>query len=339
MNGQTTICAVCRNVAELAPKLFDGARYNCICCGEFAIIGSAQTVLADPKTTFWNAVRRAGLSHKLATNQLPINKGLLIQAISDDDLRAFEQRGLSLPTPSRQVDNLILWIGKSQRLSGGKVNDFSLKTVAIIGSESIENATEWLSYLKKEDLVQFREYLGWANSLNGLSIQLTLKGWRRWEEIQKGAESLRTGFVALDFKDKDANRFINEIVRPRLRDALSVDVVRGDDSSSNRAGVIDSIMREMIAESNFVLAEISKGNIGAHWEAGYAEGLGKPVIYLYEKAIAGDKLQMPHFDVRNLTSIVWDKDDPEACIPQLIATIKNSLRQRGQLPPTPPATP
>ena len=48
------------------------------------------------------------------------------------------------------------------------------------------------------------------------------------------------------------------------------------------AGVIDNIMRMRIKEARFVIADLTHDNNGAYWEAGYAEGLGKPVIYICE---------------------------------------------------------
>jgi len=47
-----------------------------------------------------------------------------------------------------------------------------------------------------------------------------------------------------------------------------------------KAGLIDDQLRVEIRQSKFLLAELTESNSGAYWEAGYAEGLGKPVIYL-----------------------------------------------------------
>ncbi len=38
-----------------------------------------------------------------------------------------------------------------------------------------------------------------------------------------------------------------------------------------------------IRDAKFVIADLTHGNDGAYWEAGYAEGLGKPVAYICEK--------------------------------------------------------
>jgi nucleoside 2-deoxyribosyltransferase len=42
---------------------------------------------------------------------------------------------------------------------------------------------------------------------------------------------------------------------------------------------IDDQMRVALRTSRFVVADLTRGNRGAYWEAGFAEGLGRPVIY------------------------------------------------------------
>ena len=50
-----------------------------------------------------------------------------------------------------------------------------------------------------------------------------------------------------------------------------------------KAGIIDEIMRTTIKQSKFVIADLTHDNNGAYWEAGYAEGIGIPVIYICER--------------------------------------------------------
>ena len=59
------------------------------------------------------------------------------------------------------------------------------------------------------------------------------------------------------------------------------DLVRLDEDP--QAGSIDERLRVEIRKSRFLVADLTHGNPGAYWEAGFAEGLGKPVIYTCEK--------------------------------------------------------
>lgn len=65
--------------------------------------------------------------------------------------------------------------------------------------------------------------------------------------------------------------------------------------------------------------EKNPNNEGAYWEAGFAEGLGKPVIYTCENGFK------PHFDVDHNLRIEWDKDNLHKSIEDIKATIRATL--------------
>jgi nucleoside 2-deoxyribosyltransferase len=90
-----------------------------------------------------------------------------------------------------------------------------------------------------------------------------------------------------------------------------------------RAGIIDNIMREQIRDAAFLVADLTHDNYGAYWEAGYAEGLGKPVIYLCEKSKF--KAAPPHFDTNHCTTVLWQSDEIEEFKKAIVATLRRSL--------------
>ncbi|HEX2814332.1 MAG TPA: hypothetical protein VHO04_16755 [Sphingopyxis sp.] len=91
----------------------------------------------------------------------------------------------------------------------------------------------------------------------------------------------------------------------------------------SKAGIIDNLMRIQIRDSAFVLADLTHENAGAYWEAGYAEGLGKPVLYICEKAKFDERKS--HFDTNHCTTVLWENDNPSNFTQDLIATLKRSL--------------
>ena len=90
-----------------------------------------------------------------------------------------------------------------------------------------------------------------------------------------------------------------------------------------RAGIIDNRMRAEIQSSDFVVADLTHDNLGAYWEAGYAEGLGKPVIYACEK-VKFNKSKT-HFDTNHHHTILWSEDSPNDSAEELVATIRATL--------------
>jgi nucleoside 2-deoxyribosyltransferase len=91
----------------------------------------------------------------------------------------------------------------------------------------------------------------------------------------------------------------------------------------SRAGVIDNLLRAQIRDSAFIIVDLTHDNLGAYWEAGYAEGLGKPVIYICERSKFEEK--KTHFDTNHCTTVTWATDDPDDFVAELGATIRRSL--------------
>jgi nucleoside 2-deoxyribosyltransferase len=73
-------------------------------------------------------------------------------------------------------------------------------------------------------------------------------------------------------------------------------------------------------------ADLSDDNSGAYWEAGFAEGLGKPVIYLCaEKDKLTGLLKETHFDTSRRHTVYWDLMNIGKTKKHLKAVIRNTL--------------
>ncbi len=129
--------------------------------------------------------------------------------------------------------------------------------------------------------------------------------------------------MAMKFNDPELDSFVNDTVKPATKE-IGYDLVDMRDVA--RAGVIDNIMRTQIRDSAFVIVDLTHDNSGAYWEAGYAEGLGKLVVYICEKTKFEEA--STHFDTNHCTTVPWSSDDPEGFRRELIATLRRSLDLR-----------
>ncbi len=84
-------------------------------------------------------------------------------------------------------------------------------------------------------------------------------------------------------------------------------------------------MRVDIRNSRFLVADMSDGNNGAYWEAGFAEGLGWPVIYTCHEEKWNDIKTRPHFDTNRMATILWHPDKFGEARSKLTAIIRNTL--------------
>ena len=155
------------------------------------------------------------------------------------------------------------------------------------------------------------------------NVELTMKGWQTYDSLKRGVATGRKGFMAMPFGAmpfgrSDLDDTILKIAKKAATDC-GFDLRRTDDQPV--PGNIDAQIRVAIKEARFVVADLTFGNLGAYWEAGFAEGLGKPVIYTVRKDHEADV----HFDTAHLSRVVWESDKLDVALAQLKAMLRNAL--------------
>jgi nucleoside 2-deoxyribosyltransferase len=126
--------------------------------------------------------------------------------------------------------------------------------------------------------------------------------------------------MAMKFGDKILNDIVDNYYKPAVG-KTGFSLFRLEDQP--KAGLIDDRIRVEIRTSSFLISDLTHDNPGAYWEAGFAEGLGKPVIYTCEKGkFQKDKT---HFDTNHHLTVVWDKDNPQEGANLLKSTIRATL--------------
>jgi len=227
----------------------------------------------------------------------------------------------SFVNPAAQAINLIRYIG-DEIIKRGKPITRLHKFAEIIGAPSEELADGLLEELYNCGLVKMMDA---AKTLNDgttfIGVDLSLEGWERFEATKRGQVDGNYGFIAMQFGDQELDSFVKNIVKPAVKKEIGYDLVNMNDVA--RAGVIDNIMRNQIKGAKFVIADLTHDNPGAYWEAGYAKGLGKSVIYICEKEKF--ETQNTHFDTNHCTTVPWSKDDNKLFCRKLVATIRRSL--------------
>ena len=237
----------------------------------------------------------------------------------------------SLPSPIMQAENLIRYIGDEVRRSGSDLGLLPEYLHAVIGAPSREAAIKLAIELGERGFLRLNP--GGAAGTIGRSkvpvsmpteIGLSLDGWQRYEDEKIGRFAAKFGFIAMEFGNAGLESLVEEVIKPIIKNDIGYEVVDMRDIA--RAGIIDNIMRTQIRDCAFVIADLTHDNSGAYWEAGYAEGLGKPVVYICEKKKFNTR--STHFDTNHCTTVVWSKDDVERFGQELIATLRRSLDDR-----------
>ncbi len=259
------------------------------------------------------------MSHTLRRMQQPNDRRLRI--ISSDDLPTF-WRDARLPTPLQQADNFILWVGDNQATPFIWAEATAPVIAATIGMAISPGGDSqgwgWLhNQLEPKGL-----YLLNGSLPNGKTgILLTMAGWEKYEALRKQRIESRTAFMALKFNEPLLDRAVKECFRPAVeRTGFELRIL----TDQQGAGLIDDQIRAALLSARFALADLTHGNQGAYWEAGFGEGRGIPVIYTCEKR-AWEKSKT-HFDTNHMVTIIWDPAEFKKAEDALVATIRASLR-------------
>jgi hypothetical protein len=140
--------------------------------------------------------------------------------------------------------------------------------------------------------------------------ELTPNGFRLLENAETGGAQTNQAFVAMWF---------GQVTRPIYDDAIAPAITAAGfrpvriDRKEHSNKIDDEIIAE-IRRSRFVVADFTCGLFevdgltraeargGVYYEAGFAQGLGTPVIWTVSK----NCMEFVHFDVRQFAHIVWE---------------------------------
>lgn len=222
--------------------------------------------------------------------------------------------------PLDQRINIIRYIGDKVTEKGGTIN-FHISDITRLNGEADEILSHSLiEELEKRGEIIFARPLTMGGGYD--DVNLSLEGWKIYETEKRGMVAGNYGFIAMQFNDSELETFVQDVVKPTVeKTGFSLVDVR----DVARAGIIDNIIRNQIRAARFVIADLTHDNNGAYWEAGYAEGLGKPVIYICEKAKFEEK--RTHFDTNHCTTVLWSRDNDDGFSKELTATLRLSLEE------------
>jgi hypothetical protein len=316
MSTQTG-CVVCKSAeCVLVGSVGHKSRYECQVCGLYDASDTALETGLDTQHDQLSSIQRAILSHRIReANDAGRDPPLLTTYVIDDVI----QNG-RLPSPAQQAINIIRWVGERVARTGMPAADLPESFHAAVGSPNRNFALRIAKQLASAGYLSAIDCGHLQSPDEIMEVDLTLAGWAEFEKESRGQISGGYGFIALKFSDPVLDPFVTDVVKPAVSE-LGYELVDMRDAAE--AGIIDNVMRARIRDAAFVLVDLTHANAGAYWEGGYAEGLGKPVLYLCNRQIFEE--QGTHFDTNHCTTVFWDPSTPDTFAEELKATLRRSL--------------
>ena len=286
--------------------------------GEYRVTNSAKMTLTT--SSYLTPARRVLLTNWLVRQrhngtQKPTITSYILEGL-------YEGPKISI---SERVDRLLIWLnvnipGLGRNLPLGSyiqsysANDSLIELTSLLGAEigSLDDSEtiEILYFASKSGLIEFTPRPGDSGGF----VSLTFPGYQRIEYLEKQQPLNEQAFVAMWFGQE-----MNEAYELGFKSAIEVagyKPVRIDRMDHNNK-IDDEIVAE-IRRSRFVVADftsdvfqrkaangiekpeaISRG--GVYFEAGFAKGLGREVIW----TARNDLIELVHFDTRQFNHITW----------------------------------
>lgn len=310
-------CPVCDTVLTepIAATTGDASAFVCPRCGGFRLSSSLLASLPDLRARDPDAWAKLSFVLRGASER---NDALIL---TTDTAKAVIAR--PLPRPREQADLLLRWLAEHVSGPGETICVEYGTHGAIIGSQSYRAFRLVLDHLFSVGLLTGA--LSKTIGESGAHATLSFMGWEHYESLRRGSAVYRKAFMAMKFDDDELNSVVESTFKPQVR-AAGFELLALNDEP--KAGLIDDRLRVEIQASDFLVADLTHDNLGAYWEAGFAEGLGKPVIYTCSKA----KFEAgTHFDTNHHLTIVWDPAAPADAGLRLKATVRATLPHLARL--------
>ena len=235
-----------------------------------------------------------GFRAKLTTWLIEKRKQVDESPLIDDEVLEQIDNKKYLPIQER-INNVLKYIYEKNQEHKDKYphfSEFPINVDQLKAYSECANNNDWriiFNYLKQNQLVNIN-----GNQLTEqLEITLNIKGLERLESLETNKDS-RQAFVAMWF-DESMNDIYDKAIQPAIEE-LGYQAMRIDRKEHNNK-IDDEIIAE-IKRSKFLVADFSHGEDGirggVYYEAGFAHGLGIPVIFTCRKENE-DNL---HFDTR-----------------------------------------
>lgn len=205
-------------------------------------------------------------------------------------------------TPKNKLESLIITLFENQKYAGAAISLRNLgKWELVLNKLYFQNQDEYWFYLNTLKEYGFITFID-VSSKDGndaIDIKLTYQGLEYIINLQESGENSKNCFIAMSFSETtlEIRAVVKRAVRESGFDPLLVDEVHYQSDLT----INDAIIR-FIKKSKFLIADFTEQKHGVYFEAGFALGLNRPVIYTCSQ---GD-FKKTHFDTNHYPHIVYE---------------------------------
>jgi nucleoside 2-deoxyribosyltransferase len=277
---------------------------DCIVCGRYSIDVSARRISCNQEYIGKRYIF-SGILREASDRGNPIK-------ITEDKIQDILDSASIPDGPFEKIDRILQYVYHQADTDASIVEILSHRDYPIAYAK---DSKEFSYYLNKAVELKYLE-----NRKSG-RYRLELDGWKRVDDIEKKQVKSNQAFVAMWFDDK-MNPAWEEGFKLALKktgyNPIRVDLIEHNEK------ICDRIIAE-IRKSGLLVADFTGNRGGVYFEAGFAKGLGIPVIWTCRK----DHLDDVHFDTRQFNHIEWEtpKELKDRLVDRIEATLPNRVKR------------
>jgi len=298
-------CPICGKPAEVerSAKYMDAEFVKCRQCGNYGLPGLLRrTSLKGQKSE--SSIKEL-LPYLSAFTRQASERGELVM-LDRDNWKLFAQAHKGIPF--REKANKLLDVLSRTSTPGTSAQIIPNHDFPLVDASGPDEIQLILKHLVG---------LGYIEHKPGRPLIVTGKGWEHLESRVTGQGMPGKCFVAMWFDESLKQAYDNGIYLA-VKEDCKMDPVRMDLVPHNE-NIIFKIIAE-IRSSQFLVADFTGQNRGVYLEAGFAMGLGRPVIWTCRK----DEFENTHFDIKQFNHILWEA--PEDLREKLADRIKATIQ-------------
>jgi nucleoside 2-deoxyribosyltransferase len=283
-------CFLCQNSEALfAPRISPYITVQCPVCGFYTISGQLEAL--------WNITPGMEDNRKhliSAYTRKSSDEGNAVTITTGNLQKIFD----SIPKFSSPLVNLdltlLLVMRRQSRADEYALFKFGLD-YPLVYARDLKEFLYFAETLRSQGLLEGNP--GGTINSEGFALRLTPSGWQRALDLQKSKINSNQAFVAMWF-GTELDEAWEKGIKPAL-ESTGFKPYRVDQDQHN--GKIDDRIISEIRRSGLLVADFTAHRGGVYFEAGFAMGLEKPVIWTCKET----DIENAHFDTRQYNHITW----------------------------------
>lgn len=286
MGKTSSTCPVCKRSEGVEEKQISQsmAQYHCPVCGKYEMSPFVPEIQAP--------------NHKLSAWIREQNERGDPPRFTQEKTIASILAGMPDYRPLEKQLKLLQALERQSKTPGNRVKLNHQKDYPLAFADNPNELAFYIQALEERGLVisKTTKFPNTAPTVSGVTIAPA--GWDYLDKHASDLEEKTQAFVAMSFSDGMQSAWVDAIKPAIERAGYTAYRVDEELHSDN---IIFKIMAE-VKNSRFVVADVTEQKNGVYFEAGYALGLGVPVIWSVRK----DDADKVHFDTAQYNQIRWE---------------------------------